>query len=60
MSLVDRCRQFKLEFNNSILNPTLLRLVYRLDKIKKRAVKFYKQPKDHDPSKKRQQLTTMK
>ena len=60
MSLVDRCQQFQKEFPAGHMNPTLLRLVYAMHKIKKRALRWYKQPKDQDPEKVRQQLTTMK
>ena len=60
MSLVDRCSQFRKQFLAAHLNPTLLRQVYQRHKIKKRALRWYKQPKDRDPEQVRQQLATMK
>ena len=42
------------------MNPTLLRKIYHQHKIKKRSLRWFKQPKDRDQEKERQQLTTMK
>ena len=60
MSLADRCQHFKKEYPAAHLNPTLLRRVYREHKVKKRAIRWFKQPKERDPEQARQQLTTMK
>ena len=60
MSLVDRCVLFRKQFPAAHINPTLLRQVYRRHRIKKRALRWYKQPKDRDPEQMRQQLATMK
>ena len=51
---------FSREFPDGHMNPTLLRRVYRQHRIKKKALRWYKQAKDHDPDKVRQQLATMK
>ena len=42
------------------MNPSLLRQVYRLHGIKKKKLRWYKTPKEHDQDKNRQTLTTMK
>ena len=42
------------------MNPTLLSKIYHQHKIKKRSLRWFKQPKDRDQEKERQQLTTMK
>ena len=60
MSLIDRCRHFRKEFSSAKINPTLLRQVYRLNHIKKKKLKWFKETPDKDPSKIRQQLSTMK
>ena len=60
MSLVDRCQQFRREHPSAHMNPTLLSQVYKNHKIKKRAIRWYKQPNERDPELARQQLTTMK
>ena len=60
MSLADRCQHFRKEFPSAKINPTLLRKVYRLNHIKKKKLKWFKEDKDKDPSKVRQQLSTMR
>ena len=60
MSLADRCQHFRKEFPSAKINPTLLRKVYRLNHIKKKKLKWLKEPKDKDHNKIRQQLSTMK
>ena len=42
------------------MNPTLLRLVYRLNGIKKKRVRWYKEVPDHDETERRRALTMMK
>ena len=42
------------------MNATLLRKVYTMQKIRKKKYRFFKQPKDHDLEKQKQQLVTMK
>ena len=42
------------------MNPTLLRQIYKLHGIKKKKLRWYKTPKEQDPVKARQMLTTMK
>ena len=42
------------------MNSTLLSKIYLQHKIKKRALRWFKQPKDKDPEKVKQQLVTMK
>ena len=60
MSLADRCQHFRKEYPAAHINPTLLSRIYRDHKIKKRAIRWYKQPKERDPEQARQQLATMK
>ena len=60
MSLEDRCQQFMREYPTAHMNPTLLRRIYAIHKIKKRSIRWYKQAKDHDAEKEAQALTTMK
>ena len=48
------------EFPSAHMNPTLLSKIYHQHKIKKRSLRWFKQPKDRDPEKERQQLATMK
>ena len=60
LSLVDRCKAFKREFPDAKMNPTLLRHVYQLHKIKKKKFRWYKTPKEPDSEKTKQALTTMK
>ena len=42
------------------MNSTLLSKIYLQHKIKKRALRWFKQPKERDPEKAKQQLATMK
>ena len=42
------------------MNPTLLRRIYSIHKIKKKALKWYKRASQRDPVKEAQQLSTMK
>ena len=42
------------------MNRTLLRKIYKLHNVKKRSLKWFKQARDRDPEKERQQLITMK
>jgi len=60
LSLLDRCRHFRREFPDAQINPTLLRKVYNLNGIKKKKFRWHKSPKEQDPEKQRQLLTTMK
>ena len=60
MSLVDRCKDFRREFPAAHINPTLLRQVYTVHKIKKKKFRWYKTPVSQDTNKDRQTLTTMK
>ena len=60
MSLKDRSRHFLKEFPGAKMNSTLLGQIYRLHKIKKKKLRWYKSPKEYDPDKIRTQLTTMK
>jgi len=60
MSLVDRCQQFRREFPEAHINPTLLRRIYAMHKIKRRSLKWFKQPREIDLEKTRQELITMK
>ena len=45
MSLKDRTRHFQKEFPGAKMNPTLLRQIYRLNKIKKKKLRWHKTPK---------------
>ena len=49
MSLKDRSTQFKREFPSAQMNQTLLRKVYRIHGIKKKAIRWNKTPKNQDP-----------
>ena len=60
LSLADRCRHFRKEFPEAKINPTLLRKLYAISKIKKKKLRWYKSPKKQDPDKFRQMLSTMK
>ena len=60
MSLADRCLQFSRQFPGAHMNRTLLRKIYKLHNVKKRSLKWFKQARDRDPEKERQQLITMK
>ena len=60
MSLVDRCKLFRREFPQAKINPTLLRQVYALHKIKKKAYRWHKEARDPDPEKQRQWLINVK
>ena len=60
MSLADRCQHFRREYTAAHINLTLVSWSYRDHKVKKRAIRWYKQPKDKDPEQARQQLATMK
>ena len=42
------------------MNTALIRKVYAMHKIKKKKYRYHKQPKDNDPAKQKQLLTTMK
>jgi len=48
------------EFPQAKMNATLLRQIYRQRKIKKKKLRWFKQPKEADPEKARQWLITMK
>ena len=51
MSLKDRVRHFQKEFPSAMMNPTLLRKIYKLHKIKKKKYRWHKSPKELDPEK---------
>ena len=42
LSLKDRCKMFRKEFPTAKLNPTLLRKIYSIHKIKKKKIRWYK------------------
>ena len=56
----DRAKHFKEAFPTASMNTALLRKVYAKAKIRKKKYRFHKQPKDNDPAKQKQLLTTMK
>ena len=56
MSLVDRCQQFRREFPEAHINPTLLRRIYAMHKIKRRSLKWFKHPREIDLEKTGQEL----
>lgn len=60
LSLKDRCKLFLKEFPSAHMNPTLLRKVYTLHKIKKKKLRWYKSPKEQDPEKQKQLVINMK
>ena len=60
LSLIDRCKYFQKEFPTAKMNPTLLRQVYAIHGIKKKKLRWQKFPKERNPDKEKQQLTTMK
>ena len=60
MSLVDRCKHFKMEFPTASMNTALLRKIYKMNSIKKRKYRWFKRAKDHDPEKQRRDYITMK
>ena len=51
LSLADRSQQFQREFPAAHMNPTLLRQIYQQHKVKKRALRWFKQPANRDPEK---------
>ena len=51
MSLADRCKHFKSEFPTASMNTVLLRMVYKMNGIKKLKYRWFKRAKDHDPDK---------
>lgn len=54
MSLKDRSAHFMREFPSAKMNPTLLRKVYKIHRIRKKKIRWVKEQKDQDPEKKRQ------
>ena len=57
---VDRVKHFKTAFPAASMNTALLRKIYAKHRIKKKKYRYHKQPKDNDPAKQKQLLTTMK
>ena len=60
LSLKDRVAHFLRQFPEAHLNPTLLSQVYRLHRIKKKKLRWYKVAPNLDEDQRRRELGTMK
>ena len=60
LSIKERSSHFLREFPTAHMNPTLLRDVYRLNGIKKKKVRWYKEVPPHDAAERRRAFNRMK
>ena len=60
LSLEARCQDFKRTFPTAHMNTALLRQIYRMNSIKKKKLRWYKEPENKDEDQVRQELANMK